>query len=57
MTSTLSYKQVESEMDTTHVVTKKEFDTDQMATLKKIERLKDASFFENSHWKFNIIRN
>lgn len=50
-TSTLSVGKTERMEDLTHEV--KNTDEDRV---KKIERLKDDSFFNNSPYKYNIIR-
>jgi len=50
-TSTLSTNRTELVGDTTHEIHKD--DEDRTETKRRLE---DASFFNNSHFKFNIIR-
>lgn len=51
-TSTLSTERTEQEGDTTHEVEEDNLDRHNM-----IRRLKDDSFFNDSPWTYNIIRN
>ena len=51
-TSTLSTERTEQEGDTTHEVKEDNIDRHNM-----IRRLKDDSFFNDSPWTYNIIRN
>jgi len=51
-TSTLSTERTEQEGDTTHEVEEDNIDRHNM-----IRRLKDDSFFNDSPWTYNIIRN
>jgi len=50
--STLSKMKIEQPGDTIHEVTKDTYDKD-----RHIANLKDDSFFNDSSWKYNIIRN
>ena len=50
--STLSTERTEQEGDTTHEVEEDNLDRHNM-----IRRLKDDSFFNDSPWTYNIIRN
>ena len=49
--STLSTERTEQENDTTHEVTKEEPNKEEQIT-----RLKNDSYFNKSHFKYNIIR-
>jgi|TARA_Y100000015_G_C2393588_1_gene91512 hypothetical protein len=54
--STLSPHRFESSETTRHEITNKEYKEDYKKAEEKERRLKDDSFFNNSHFKFNIIR-
>lgn len=41
---------------TTHEVTMQDFKDDRLEAEEEIRRLKDDSFFNRSHFKYNIIR-
>tara|TARA_R100000781_G_scaffold29702_2_gene21793 strand:+ start:331 stop:561 length:231 start_codon:yes stop_codon:yes gene_type:complete len=54
--STLSPYRFESSDTTRHEITNKEYQEDYNKAEEKESRLKDDSFFNSSHFKFNIIR-
>ena len=54
--STLSPHRFESLDTTRHEITNKEYKGNYKEAEEKERRLKDDSFFNNSHFKFNIIR-
>ena len=55
--STLSKHRFETEEDTTHELSEKMFCKNEKEFKRKEELLRDSSFFNNSHFKYNIIRN
>ena len=55
--STLSKYRFETEEDTKHELTEKLFDKNETEFERREELLRDSSFFNNSHFKYNIIRN
>jgi len=54
--STLSVQNFETSDATRHEITSEEYITDWRKAETKEARLKDDKFFNNSHYKFNIIR-